>query len=232
MKKSMTSGENSSDQGTVLAQHHWPHALVSIASSSKPDKHSKLSFMQFTEGMIGKMLLEADPDLLDPRLKNQMLFFHFLVKISYSLPWNLVLEVAARHFRALEQLHTSWDDWDSIHTALKTAYEQVRMSAFLQKGAGNSPGGGGGGNGAPGAPKTDDLCFGIPTRWIRSKSICVKFNFATCQTQGDHVVSSGKPPVNITVLHVCAGCFNKGQSVKEHGAKTCPNRPHQTSLFR
>ena len=97
--------------------------------------------MQFTEGMLGKMFLEADPDRLDLRLKNQMLFFHFLVKISYSLPWNLVLEVPARHFRALEQLHSSWDDWEQIHSSLKTAYEQVRISAFLQKGAGNSPGG-------------------------------------------------------------------------------------------
>ena len=229
MKKTMTSGENSCDQGTVLSQIHWPHSLVSIASSSKPAKHSKLTFSQFTEGMIGKMLLEADPDRLDPRLKNQMLFFHFLIKISYSLPWNLVLEVAARHFRALEQLHTSWDDWDAIHTALKTAYEQVRMSAFLQKG-GNGPAGGGGGP-TP-APKGDELCFGIPTRWIRSKNICVKFNFESCQSQADHVVAIGKPPVNTTILHLCAGCFNKGQSTKAHGAKSCPNRPHQSSLFR
>ena len=87
-----------------MRQEHWPHNLVSHASVKKPQKHSELSMLQYQEGFLAKILLEADLALLEPKVKKKMLFFHYISKLSYLLSWPQVLEVAAKFFRGLEHM--------------------------------------------------------------------------------------------------------------------------------
>ena len=235
VRKNMLSGENTNDSGAVMKQEHWPHNLVSHASAKKPQKHSELSMLQFQEGFLAKILLEADPALLETKVKNKMLFFHYISKLSYSLPWPQVLEVAAKFFRGLEHMRFSWDDWSLIHAHLQTSFEQVKIASIQHKfngGGGNFQGGAAGGGQNPGPPKQADT-VGVPHNWMRSKNFCIKWNQGHCTIQVDannsHVFAEGKSAVQ----HLCAGCFVTGNKhEKGHGASNCSKKPFQSSLFR
>ena len=56
---------------------------------------------------MAKGLLAADPNLLEPKVKNKLLFFHYISKLTYFLPWPQVLEVAAKFFCGLEHMRFS-----------------------------------------------------------------------------------------------------------------------------
>ena len=235
VRKNMLSGENTNDAGAVMRQEHWPHNLVSHASAKKPGKHSELSLLQFQEGFLAKILLEADPTRLEPKVKNKLLFFHYISKLSYSLPWNQVLEVVAKFFRGLEHMRYSWDDWTIIHAHLQTSFEQVKIAALQPKFGGSGggfQGGAAGGAHPPGLPKQADT-VGVPHAWMRTKQFCIKWNQGHCTTPVDannsHVFSEGKPPVQ----HICAGCFVTGnRQEKTHGAANCSKKPFAQHLFR
>ena len=236
----MVSGENTNDTGAVMQQTHWPHNLVSHASGKKPQKHAELSLLQFQEGFLAKILLEADPTKIEPQVRNKILFFHFLTKLSYSLPWAQVLEMAAKFFRGLEHMRFSWDDWNVIHAHLQTSLDQVKIAALHQRGGGYGGGGhggggsyGGAGGGSPAGQGAAADTVGVPHSWMRGKHICIKYNQGFCKIPVDatasHVFAEGKPPVQ----HICAGCFALGnKSERQHGASSCSKKPFTSSLFR
>ena len=240
IKKTMVSGKHRSNQGLVLRQQYWPHDCVSAASAhlmtpvGAPPTFDNISFAQYQEGMIQKILLEA-PASLDVPTINKLKFQSFLIKLAYSLTWEQVRSIGDRFIGAWENKAVNWSNWDAIKAFLTEAAEQTRLSAILQPSA--TPGAVGAAprqpNPKPGNPngarrKWVTETNGVPWSYMKSKGICCQFNHKECPQKTDHKIADSD------VHHWCGGCFatSKGSTKEAHPALSCKKGPfNNKSLF-
>ena len=241
IKKNMVSGKHRTNQGIVLRQQFWPHNCVSPASAHLMadgviPAFDNLTFAQYQEGMLQKILIDAASSL-DPAVKNKLKFQSFLIKLSYSLTWPQVRAIGDRFLEAWEHKTVEWDDWEPIKTFLTEAAEQTRLSAILRPGA--VPGAvGAAPHSNPARPPKPNGGFpkrgwvtdanGVPWSYMKSKGICCQFNNKNCEIKGDHKIGDA------TVHHWCGGCYatSKGSVKEAHAAVGCKKGPfNNKSLF-
>ena len=68
-----------------------------------------VTFAQYQEGMLQKILLEAPATLHIPTI-NKMKFQSFLIKLSYSLTWEQVRSIGDRFIEAWENKTVEWNN--------------------------------------------------------------------------------------------------------------------------
>ena len=241
IRKTLTSGKDVVE-GIVVKQELWPNKCLSIVAKAglgpqAKVKFEKLTFPQFAEGWMRKILIDTPQSQMSKIATNKMRFFDYLVKCGYSLPWNQVLALAQTHLDAIEHDSADWEDWPKILEFLKQNYEQIRMSssnsvpAFKASADGGGAGAGAGAgsgasSGAGREPKKKpfkDNADGVPSTYMISKGICASYNMKLCsqKEKQSHEIRGKK------VNHWCGGCFKKSDEKKHEGhpAEGCKEGP-------
>ena len=241
IRKTMKSGKHRSNEGLVLQLQFWPHDLVSAASEhlwakgTKP-AYDNLTFAQYQEGMVQKILMEA-PSSLDTATANKLKFQNLLIKLAYSLTWEQVRSIGDRFFEAWENKAVSWDNWSEIKTFVTEAAEQTRLSSLLNPSALPGAMSGAPHQSAPrqgnpsGLPKRKWVteANGVPWAYMKGKGICCQFNLNECPSKGDHKVGEKGDKL---IHHWCGGCFAKSGVKEAHAALGCKKGPfNNKSLF-
>ena len=244
MQKVLTAGHDKVGTGMVLRQSAWPHKML---QSSVPGynvvPHDDLTFHQFINGMLSKLTAETPEHKLDIELANKISMLQFLVEMSFHYEHKVII-------KAYDQIHMAWqmktfewtDPWSTIEDRLKTIRSRATVSPQPITYKKNfrcvtctkpSGGGGGGGQGAPGgAPgkqSQDTVVNGVPTNYMKAQNICIRFNRPKgCPESASHKVNSSS---DVTLRHICAGCFKKASTQEAHPVHDCDKGPFK-SLFR
>ena len=235
--KHMQSGSKRSLGQFVSRQVNWPEEYLSNNAPGKgKTEFSNLTFVEFIDGMLAKCMLETPADQMDNELCNKLQFLRELVAMHYSMGIKDVLAVTERFLRGWESKNFEWDDWTKIEVFLRESkYQQICTALTAnnfsrRNGGGGGAGGGGangGGGGAANSPKGNSNVHGIPTEFLRSKKLCIKYNLEECPEKADHVQPHNKS--GVILFHKCAGCAQKGVTPeKEHSVKSCPKGPYKT----
>ena len=235
--KHMQSGSKRTLGQFVARQVNWPEEFLSNSAPGQgKTEFSNLSFIQFIDGMLAKCMLETPPDRMDDELCNKLRFLREIVAMHYSMGIKDILAITERFLRGWESKNYEWDNWTQIEMFLRESKYQQICTALTASNFNRKNGGGGGGNGGAGAggggPKGNSNVHGIPTDFLRTKKLCIKYNLnpSDCPEKGDHPQPHNK--AGVILFHKCAGCMQKGVTPeKEHSVKACPKGPY-TAPFR
>ena len=250
MRKILHAGHDKVGAGLVLRQSIWPHRLMqATVPGYDSTEHKDLTFHQFINGMLTKILSETSEERMDPAMSNKFSFLQFLVEMSFNYEHKAVLETYAHMHNAFQMRTFEWTDtWASIDERLKSLrgrYSHSPQPVTFKKGArcsscANKPANPGAGNGGgqpfrnqqPSSSKPD--VNDVPKNYMKAHNICIKYNQGDkngvkgCKEKGSHKNSSDQ---NVTLQHICAGCYAKSKLQEAHPVAGCHNGPFK-SLFR
>ena len=245
MRKVLKPGRDDVGSGMVLRQAAWPHKLLQRTVPGYNEvSHNDLTFHQLMNGLISKITSETPGTRLDHELANKLSFVQFLVSMSFSYEHKAVLDTYDAIHTAWEMKTFEWSDsWDSINDKLKniraqhtyalqpvTYKKSFKCSSCTNKSGHSSSGvGGGGAQSGRQQQAAANWINGVPTSFMQAQNICIKFNKERgCPEKAAHKKSSDP---NVTLLHVCAGCFKKENKQDAHRVFDCQKGPFK-ALFR
>ena len=244
LAKYLTSGANKKGP-IVTCQATYPEDCLTDACPLYDTPKlalTDLDLPQFVFGFLNMALCETLAEDLDPILANKIHFVQYMISNSFSLEWSHLIKTTHSWFKAWEQGHVEWDDWDAIEDWLNRA--KIRgISSSLNKltrgpaGRNNFGGGGGygsGGSGNPGAggaaPKNSGKGInGVPTEFFNKSNICMRYQrgqanggTGNCDKEPNHAHPS---MANVKLKHTCAGCWKLKKGPQSHGCDDCEHDP-------
>ena len=127
--KIMTPGADQVGAGLVFRQIRWPHKMIQPGvPGHDATAHKDLTFHQFINGMLSKILAETPPANLDAALANKILFTQFLVAMSFNYTHKQVLDTCHEMMMSWMMKEFEWTDWPVIEARLRgirSRYQQV-----------------------------------------------------------------------------------------------------------
>ena len=230
LSKYLTSGSNKKAP-VVARQATWPEECLTDSCplfDKKELKLTELDLQQFSFGFIHMILIETLPEELDPVLANKLQFLLYMIGNSFSLEWSHLIKTTDSWFRAWEQGHVEWDNWDTIEAWLDRAKLRGLSASInkLARGPGPNQGrgnlGGGGGNAGAGKQKSGKNINGVPNEYFNKAGICMKFQYDGCELEPNHVHPSND---KAKLKHTCAGCWKLKKGPQAHGCEKCGEGP-------
>ena len=232
MRKIMTPGADQIGAGLVFRQIRWPHKMLQPGVPGfDVTAHKDLTFHQFINGMLSKILAETPAAKLDVELANKMMFTQFLVEMSFHYTHKQVLDTCHEMMMSWMMKEFEWSNWPLIESRLKnikSRYTQApQYHTFQNRHPKPNPGNQPGGQQGKQLGKTD--INGVPKDYMRNNQICMNFNDAGCKEQDSHENHFKKGQ---TLKHICAGCHKKfNKSEEKHPVTGCEKGPFK-ALFR
>ena len=230
LRKIMTPGADQVGAGLVFRQIRWPHKMLQPeVPGFDVTAHKDLTFHQFINGMLSKLVTETPADRLDKALANKIAFTQFLVAMSFHYTHKQVLDTCHEMMMSWMMKEFEWTDWTVIEARLKgirARFQHVpQYHTFTNR---REPNHNGGGQPKPPAPQGKQDINGVPKDFMRNNQICMNFNDAGCKEKGSH---ENRFKAGQTLKHICGGCYKKDNSEQAHAASSCGKGPFK-SLFR
>ena len=120
LRKIMTPGADQVGAGLVFRQIRWPHKMLQPGVPGfDVTAHKDLTFHQFINGMLSKILAETPPGKLDAELANKMMFTQFLVEMSFNYTHKQVLDTCHEMMMSWMMKEFEWSNWPLIESRLK-----------------------------------------------------------------------------------------------------------------
>ena len=193
--------------------------------------HKDLTFHQFINGMLSKLVTETPADRLDKALANKIAFTQFLVAMSFHYTHKQVLDTCHEMMMSWMMKEFEWDNWPLIESRLKnirSRFQQVpQPHTYTNRKEHKQPGGPPKG---PPAPQGKQDINGVPKDYMRNNEICMKFNDKDgCPEAASHENRFKKGQ---HLRHICGGCHKKFSKTEDaHAVIGCSKGPF-SSLFR
>ena len=231
MRKIMTPGHDQVGAGLVFRQIRWPHKMLQPeVPGFDATAHKDLTFHQFINGMLSKMMTETPADRLDKELASKLAFTQFLVAMSFHYSHKQVLDTCHEMMMSWMMREFEWDNWPLIESRLKnirSRFTQVPQPHTYSNRKDPRPNPGGASNNQPGKQGKEDV-NGVPKTYMRSNQVCINFNDKGCPEKASH---ANKFKQGQTLKHICGGCLKKNDAEVAHPVTGCGNGPF-ASLFR
>ena len=235
LRKIMTPGHDQVGAGLVFRQIRWPHKMLQPeVPGFNTVEHKDLTFHQFINGMLSKMMSETPALKLDKELANKMAFTQFLVAMSFHYTHKQVLDTCHEMMMSWMMREFEWDNWPLIESRLKnirSRFTQVPQTHTYTNRKEFKPNPGAPPNNQPGKQQQQGKqdINGVPKSFMRENQICINFNDKNCPEKGTH---DNKYKSGQSLKHICGGCFKKLNGAENaHAASGCGQGPF-ASLFR
>ena len=223
LTKHMKSGSKRTVGEFVQRQAIWPEQLLApTAPNHGKLDHDVLSFPELMDGLLGKIMVETSP--LNTEVANKLSYMREIVSMHYNLELKDVLSINKRFFLAWENKSFEWDDWPRIEMFLRDAKYQQLITSFAYNTRRNSAPPKQGGQ--PTKPTGESFVDGVPSDFLRTNKVCIRFNKGTCDiknvTQHEHPFDKKK-----VVYHHCGACKKAGKVDESHGSSEkdkCSNK--------
>ena len=195
--KKLVSGEHASVRNEVRKQIPWPHQMLDAVVCPEPPEYCRLTLIQFAACYSAIVLSNLPPGWTNSESCNQLRHMNRLFTLAMKVEWHNVLEFNTAFFRQIELMSYNWEDWDKIKDWHNRNLDALQMSGLKPKKLDWKD---------DKDDKRDEMCEGVPMRFLKANKLCKKFQSGLCDQTAPHALLSG------TLLLTPAPCASSRRS--------------------